>query len=151
MLSNRMKARNQSMIFMSRWLSTTKPPFKKVMAANRGEIATRIMRAANELGCRTAGIYSHEDRLQQHRYKCDESFQVGIGKSPVAAYLDIQSIVETALKNGVQAIHPGYGFLSENTNFARACRDNDIVFVGPTVEQLASFGDKTTGKFQLTY
>lgn len=135
-----------SVSLLRRTIWNDKVPFKKIMAANRGEIACRIMRAGNELGAKTVGIYSHEDRLQQHRYKCDESFQVGIGKSPVAAYLDIQSIVETALKAGVEAIHPGYGFLSENTHFAKACRDNGIVFVGPTVEQLAAFGDKTTAR-----
>ena len=148
MLSNK-SLRSPRLLAWRRALSTydpTKPPFKKIMAANRGEIATRIMRAGNELGCKTAGIFSHEDRLQQHRYKCDESFQVGLGKSPVGAYLDIQSIVETALKAHVEAIHPGYGFLSENTHFAKACRDNGIVFVGPTVEQLASFGDKTAAR-----
>jgi pyruvate carboxylase len=122
------------------------PPFKKIMAANRGEIATRIMRAGTELGCVTVGIYAHEDRLQQHRYKCDQAFQVGIGKSPVGAYLDIASIVDVAAANGVEAIHPGYGFLSENTHFAKACESAGIKFIGPTVEQLATFGDKTTAR-----
>ena len=121
-------------------------PFSKIMAANRGEIATRIMRAGTELGINTVGIYANEDRLQQHRYKCDQAFQVGAGKSPVGAYLDIASIIDVAVANKVEAIHPGYGFLSENTHFANACRENGIVFVGPTPEQLAMFGDKTAAR-----
>ena len=131
-----------------RWFSydASKPPFTKIMAANRGEIATRIMRAGSELGCKTVGIFSHEDRYQQHRYKADQAFQVGLGKSPVGAYLDIASIVDVAVANGVEAIHPGYGFLSENTHFAKACADNGIVFVGPSPEQLAMFGDKTAAR-----
>ncbi len=123
-----------------------KPVFNKLMAANRGEIACRIMRAGNELGIETVGIYAHEDRLQQHRYKCDQAYLVGAGKSPVGAYLDIPSIIDVATKAGVQAIHPGYGFLSENKEFAKACRDNGIVFIGPSPEQLAMFGDKTAAR-----
>jgi len=96
------------------------------MAANRGEIAVRIMRAGTELGCRTVGIFSHEDRYQQHRSKADQAFQVGLGKSPVGAYLDISSIVDVAAANGVQAIHPGYGFLSENTHFAKVCSTKNM-------------------------
>ena len=125
---------------------TSKIPFNKIMAANRGEIATRIMRAGTELGCKTVGIFSHEDRYQQHRYKADQAFQVGLGKSPVGAYLDIASIIDVAVAHDVQAIHPGYGFLSENTHFAQACADNGIVFVGPSAEQLAMFGDKTAAR-----
>ena len=123
-----------------------KPPFNRLMAANRGEIATRIMRAGNELGIETVGIYAYEDRLQQHRYKCDLAFQVGKGKSAVGAYLDIDSIIDVAVNNKVEAIHPGYGFLSENTYFAQACKDNGIVFIGPTANQLAMFGDKTAAR-----
>eukprot|EP01041_Mallomonas_annulata_P011938 gene11938-25017_t len=123
-----------------------KPPFTKIMAANRGEIATRIMRAGNELGCVTVGIFAHEDRYQQHRYKADQAFQVGVGKSPVGAYLDIPSIIDVAIANGVQAVHPGYGFLSENTHFAKACTDNGIAFIGPSPDQLAMFGDKTAAR-----
>ena len=104
------------------------------------------MRAGTELGCKTVGIYAFEDRLQQHRYKCDQAFQVGEGKTPVSAYLDIASILDVAVENGVQAIHPGYGFLSENTHFARACEEAGIKFVGPTVDQLATFGDKTAAR-----
>jgi len=118
----------------------------KVLVANRGEIAVRIMRASTELGLKTAGIYSHEDRFTQHRYKADESYLVGEGKSPVGAYLDIPSIIDVALKCGADAIHPGYGFLSEKTEFAEACRTNGIAFVGPTAENLNLFGDKTAAR-----
>ncbi len=94
------------------------PPFKKIMAANRGEIAVRIMRAATELGMRTVSIFSREDRFTQHRYKADQGFLVE-HTSPVGAYLDYPSIISIAEANGVEAIHPGYGFLSERTDFAR--------------------------------
>mmetsp|Transcript_14151 Transcript_14151/g.27488 ORF Transcript_14151/g.27488 Transcript_14151/m.27488 type:complete len:1192 (+) Transcript_14151:68-3643(+) len=120
--------------------------FKKIMAANRGEIATRIMRATNELGMRSVGIFSREDRFTQHRYKADESFQVGEGKTPVGAYLDIPSIIKIAKDNKIDAIHPGYGFLSENVGFAKECAANGITFVGPTPENLARFGDKTAAR-----
>ncbi|POM80328.1 Pyruvate carboxylase, partial [Phytophthora palmivora] len=119
---------------------------KKLMAANRGEIATRIMRAGNELGIRTVGIFSKEDRFTQHRYKADESFLVGAGKSPVGAYLDIDSIIQIAKENSIDAIHPGYGFLSENVGFAEQCAKNGIKFVGPTPENLQRFGDKTAAR-----
>lgn len=125
---------------------SSSPPFKKIMAANRGEIATRILRAGSELGCKTVGIFSHEDRLQQHRYKADFAFLVGKGKSPVAAYLDIESVIDIALQNGVEAIHPGYGFLSENAHFSKRCAESGIIFVGPTAEQLGMFGDKTSAR-----
>ncbi|RHY06650.1 hypothetical protein DYB36_000398 [Aphanomyces astaci] len=127
-------------------LSRDMSHIRKLMAANRGEIATRIMRAGNELGIRTVGIFSAEDRFTQHRYKADESFLVGKGKSPVAAYLDIDSIVKIAKDNHVDAVHPGYGFLSENVDFARKCAANGITFVGPTPENLATFGDKTAAR-----
>ncbi|DAZ99854.1 TPA: hypothetical protein N0F65_008597 [Lagenidium giganteum] len=119
---------------------------KKLMAANRGEIATRIMRAGNELGISTVGIFSKEDRFTQHRYKADESFLVGKDKSPVGAYLDIASIIKIAKENHVDAIHPGYGFLSENVGFAEECARNGIKFVGPTPGNLHQFGDKTEAR-----
>lgn len=119
---------------------------KKLMAANRGEIATRIMRAGNELGIRTVGIFSKEDRFTQHRYKADESFLVGADKTPVGAYLDIASIIKIAKDNNIDAIHPGYGFLSENVGFAEQCAKNGITFVGPTPENLRRFGDKTAAR-----
>src|SRR5215467_8174488 len=121
-------------------------PIKKLLAANRSEIAIRILRAANELGLRTVGIYSQEDRLSLHRFKADEAYQVGIGKGPVEAYLDIDSIIEIAKQKKVDAIHPGYGFLSENPRLARACADAGITFIGPTPELLELLGDKTAAR-----
>ena len=119
---------------------------KKLLAANRGEIAIRIMRAATELGLETATIYSAEDRLSLHRFKADEAYQVGAGRGPVGAYLDIEGIVGVAKERGVDAIHPGYGFLSENPDFARACAAAGITFVGPPPELLDALGDKTEAK-----
>jgi len=121
-------------------------PIRKLLAANRSEIAIRIFRAANELGLRTVGIYSQEDRLALHRFKADEAYQVGAGKGPVEAYLDIAGIVALAKEKGVDAIHPGYGFLSENPAFARACEKAGIAFIGPTPELLALLGDKTAAR-----
>src|SRR5260370_41826621 len=106
-------------------------PIRKLLAANRSEIAIRIFRAANELGLRTVAIYSQEDRLALHRFKADEAYQVGAGKGPVEAYLDIGGIVTLANEKSVVAIHPGYGFLSENPAFARAYEKTGITFVGP--------------------
>src|SRR6059058_599528 len=111
-------------------------PIRKLLAANRSEIAIRIFRAANELGLRTVAIYSHEDRLAIHRFKADEAYQVGAGKGPVAAYLDIEGIVALATETGVQGVHPGYGFLSENAEFARACAKAGLIFVGPRPDLL---------------
>ncbi|HEY1170873.1 MAG TPA: pyruvate carboxylase [Verrucomicrobiae bacterium] len=121
-------------------------PFKKLMAANRSEIAIRIFRAATELGLRTVAVYAQEDRFCMHRFKADESYLVGQGKGPVAAYLDIDGIVALAKEKGVEAIHPGYGFLSENPAFARACAKAGITFVGPRPELLEMMGDKTAAR-----
>ena len=121
-------------------------PIRKLLAANRSEIAIRIFRAANELGLRTVGIYSQEDRLALHRFKADEAYQIGAGKGPVAAYLDIAGIVALAKEKGVNAIHPGYGFLSENPALARACHEAGIIFIGPTPELLEVLGDKTAAR-----
>ncbi|HWL14737.1 MAG TPA: pyruvate carboxylase [Opitutus sp.] len=121
-------------------------PVKKLMAANRSEIAVRIFRAGTELGLRTVAVFAHEDRLSIHRYKADEAYQVGEGKGPVAAYLDIESIVDIAKAKGVDAIHPGYGFLSENADFARACAKAGLIFVGPRPELLEMMGDKTAAR-----
>ncbi len=118
----------------------------KLLVANRGEIAIRILRAATELGLRTATVYSHEDRLGLHRFKADEAYEVGEDKGPVAAYLDIDGIVAAASDCGADAIHPGYGFLSENSAFARACAESGIKFVGPTPELLETLGDKTRAR-----
>ncbi len=121
-------------------------PIRKLMAANRSEIAVRIFRAGTELNLRTVAIFAHEDRLCIHRYKADEAYQVGTGKGPVAAYLDIESIVAVAKEKGVDAIHPGYGFLSENAGFARACQRAGLIFVGPRPELLDMMGDKTAAR-----
>lgn len=137
---------NRSFLARNMGTMTKKNPIRKVMAANRGEIATRIMRAGSELGLKTVGIFSKEDRFTQHRYKADESFLVGEGKTPVGAYLDIPSIIKVAKENNVDAIHPGYGFLSENVHFAEECAKNDIIFVGPTTDNLNRFGDKTAAR-----
>ena len=120
--------------------------FRKLMAANRSEIAVRIFRAGTELGLRTVAVFAHEDRFSIHRYKADEAYVVGRGKGPVAAYLDIDSIVAIAKEKGVDAIHPGYGFLSENAEFARACKKAGITFVGPRPELLEMMGDKTAAR-----
>ncbi len=121
-------------------------PFNKLLVANRSEIAIRVFRAANELGIRTVAIYAQEDRLSIHRSKADEAYPLNTDKGPVGAYLDIQGIIDIALDKGVDAIHPGYGFLSENPGLARACTDNGIAFIGPRAELLAQMGDKTAAR-----
>jgi pyruvate carboxylase len=121
-------------------------PIKKLMCANRGEIAIRVFRAATELGIRTVAIYSHEDRTHLHRYKADEAFLIGRGLSPVGAYLAIDRIIEIAKDARVDGIHPGYGFLSEKAAFSRACRAAGIAFVGPSPEALETLGDKTAAR-----
>jgi pyruvate carboxylase len=121
---------------------------KKLLVANRSEIATRCFRAATELGLRTVAIYSYEDRFSLHRFKADEAFLIGPpeGGEPVRSYLNIDAIVAVATAQQVDAIHPGYGFLAESAAFARACADAGIQFVGPTPEQIDTFGDKTAAK-----
>jgi pyruvate carboxylase len=121
-------------------------PFQKLLAANRSEIAIRIFRAGTELDLRTVAIYAQQDRFCLHRFKADEAYLIGEGKGPVAAYLDIESIVAVAREKGVDAIHPGYGFLSENASFARACAKAGIAFVGPRPELLDMMGDKTAAR-----
>jgi len=120
--------------------------FRKVMAANRGEIAIRIFRACTELGISTVAIYSEEDKLSLHRYKADEAYLIGKGKGPIDAYLSIDEIIDLARKKGVDAIHPGYGFLSENADFAEACERAGITFIGPTPEIQRRVGDKISGR-----
>ena len=115
---------------------------RKLMVANRGEIAIRVFRSAHELGIRTVAIYSHEDRFAVHRLKADEAYQVGKPGEPIRSYLNIEAIIALAREKGVEAIHPGYGFLSENAEFARACKAAGIVFVGPRDELLDRLGDK---------
>ena len=107
---------------------------RSILVANRGEIAIRVMRAASELGLRTVAVYSQEDRFSLHRTKADESYQVGRGKGPIEAYLDIEGILRIAREARVDAIHPGYGFLSENPEFAQACANSGNIFVGPRPE-----------------
>ncbi len=119
---------------------------RTLLAANRSEIAIRAFRAATELGMRTVAIYAEEDRFSIHRFKADEAYVVGRGKGPVGAYLDIEGIVGLARERGVDMIHPGYGFLSENAGFARACREAGITFVGPHPELLEMMGDKTAAR-----
>lgn len=119
---------------------------QKVLVANRGEIAIRVFRACTELGLGTVAIYSKEDSGSYHRYKADEAYLVGEGKKPIDAYLDIEGIIEIAKSNNVDAIHPGYGFLSENINFAKRCEEEGIIFIGPKSEHLNMFGDKVKAR-----
>jgi pyruvate carboxylase len=121
---------------------------QKVLVANRGEIAIRVFRACTELNIRTVAIYSKEDSGSYHRYKADEAYIVGEDKKPIDAYLDIEGIIKIAKKSGVDAIHPGYGFLSENIHFARRCEEEGIVFVGPHSTHLDMFGDKVKARKQ---
>ena len=120
--------------------------FKKILVANRGEIAIRIFRACGELGIRTVAIYSEEDKNALFRTKADESYQIGKGKGPVDAYLSINEIIDLAKAKGADAIHPGYGFLSENSDFAKQCEDAGIEFIGPTHEMMEQLGDKIKSK-----
>ena len=120
----------------------------KVLAANRGEIAIRIFRACTELNISTVAIYSKEDYGAYHRYKADEAYLVGKGKKPIDAYLDIEGIIEIAKMSGVDAIHPGYGFLSENIEFAKRCEEEGIIFIGPESKHLDMFGDKVKARTQ---
>ncbi|MBQ2747235.1 MAG: ATP-grasp domain-containing protein, partial [Firmicutes bacterium] len=120
--------------------------FKRVLVANRGEIAIRVLRACRELGIRSVAVYSEEDKNTLFREKADEAYQIGKGKSPVDAYLGIQEIIELAKNKGVDAIHPGYGFLAENAEFARLCEENGIVFIGPNHHMMNELGDKIASK-----
>ena len=129
--------------------SSKPPPFrkiKKLLVANRGEIAIRILRACAENHIRSVAIYSAEDEGQLHRIKADESFKIGKGLAPIAAYLNIPEIIKVALKNDVDAIHPGYGFLSENGDFAKACAEAGIIFVGPTADVIYRMGNKVNAR-----
>ncbi len=121
-------------------------PFKTLMVANRGEIAIRIFRAATELNLRTVAIYAYEDRLSIHRYKADEAWQIGGEGAPLQAYLDIEAILQIAKARGVDAIHPGYGFLAESAEFAQRCREEGVTFIGPPPEAIASLGDKVAAR-----
>jgi len=120
--------------------------FKKILVANRSEIAIRVLRAANEMGKKTVAVYVAEDRLALHRFKADEAYQIGEGLGPVKAYLSIDEIIRVALQSGADAIHPGYGFLSENPDFAESCEKNGISFIGPRPETMRLLGDKVSAR-----
>ncbi len=120
--------------------------FKKILIANRGEIAIRIMRAANEMGKRTVAVYAEEDKLGLHRFKADEAYRIGEGLGPVQAYLSIDEIIRVAKKSGADAIHPGYGLLSENPALVDACEANGITFIGPKAETMRALGDKASAR-----
>lgn len=122
------------------------PTITRLLVANRSEIAIRVFRAATELGIRTVAVYAEEDKLSLHRFKADEAYHLGEGAGPIAAYLDGPRIIEIAKRAGVDAIHPGYGFLSENPDFAQACADAGIVFIGPKPETMRSLGDKVSAR-----
>ncbi|CAD6186648.1 unnamed protein product [Caenorhabditis auriculariae] len=133
---------------LARWSSEIAKPreFKKVMVANRGEIAIRVFRALTELNKTSVAIYSEQDKNSMHRLKADEAYLVGKGLPPVAAYLTIDQIIDTALKQNIDAIHPGYGFLSERSDFAKACQSAGIVFIGPSPDVMARMGDKVAAR-----
>jgi pyruvate carboxylase len=120
--------------------------FNKILIANRGEIAIRVMRAANELGKRTVAVFAEEDKLSLHRFKADEAYRIGEGLGPVAAYLSISEMIRVAKECGADAIHPGYGLLSENPDFVEACVSNGITFIGPKAETMRSLGDKASAR-----
>jgi len=122
------------------------PEFKKILVANRGEIAIRVMRAANEMGKKTVAVFAEEDKLGLHRFKADEAYRIGEGLSPVGAYLSIPEIIRVAKLSGADAIHPGYGLLSENPDFVDACEGNGITFIGPTAETMRALGDKASAR-----
>jgi pyruvate carboxylase len=119
---------------------------QKLLVANRGEIAIRVFRAAVELEIKTVAIYTYEDRYSLHRYKADESYQIGKDSDPLKPYLDIEEIIHVAKNNKVDAIHPGYGFLSENAQFAQRCKEEGIVFIGPDPNVMRQLGDKVLAK-----
>ncbi len=122
------------------------PEFSKILIANRGEIAIRVMRAANELGKRTVAVYAEEDKLSLHRFKADEAYRIGEGLGPVQAYLSIDEMIRVAREAGADAIHPGYGLLSENPQFVDACREAGITFIGPRAETMRALGDKASAR-----
>ena len=120
--------------------------FQKILIANRGEIAIRVMRAANEIGKKTVAVYAEEDKLSLHRFKADEAYKIGEGLSPVGAYLSIPDIIRVAKMSGADAIHPGYGLLSENPDFVEACDKAGIAFIGPRAETMRALGDKAAAR-----
>jgi pyruvate carboxylase len=122
------------------------PEFRKILVANRGEIAIRVMRAANEMGKKTVAVFAEEDKLSLHRFKADEAYRIGEGMSPVGAYLSIPEIIRVAKMSGADAIHPGYGLLSENPDFVEACDQAGITFIGPRAETMRALGDKASAR-----
>ena len=127
-------------------MTPTIKTINKLLVANRGEIAIRVLRAASELKIRTVAMYTYEDRYSLHRYKADEAYQIGKDDDPLKPYLDIEEIIALAKKQDVDAIHPGYGFLSENVHFVRRCKEEGIIFVGPEPEVMDQLGDKVKAK-----
>ncbi|MEM6728139.1 MAG: biotin carboxylase N-terminal domain-containing protein, partial [Pseudomonadota bacterium] len=120
--------------------------FKKILIANRGEIAIRVMRAANELGKKTVAVFAEEDKLGLHRFKSDEAYRIGEGLGPVQAYLSIDEIIRVAKMSGADAIHPGYGLLSENPDFVDAVTEAGMAFIGPKAETMRALGDKASAR-----
>ena len=120
--------------------------FKKILVANRGEIATRVVRACHELGVKTVAVYPKEDEYSAHRFAADEAYLIGQSEKPIEAYLDIDEIIRVAKESGAEAVHPGYGFLAENADLAQACADNGLKFIGPKPEHLRMFGNKLEAK-----
>ena len=120
--------------------------FAKILVANRGEIAIRVLRAANEMGKATVAVFADEDRLALHRSKADEAYRIGEGKGPITAYLAVDDIIRVAVDTGTDAIHPGYGFLSESPEFAEACEKAGIAFIGPRPDTLRRLGDKVSAR-----
>ncbi len=126
-------------------------PIRKILVANRSEIAIRVFRAANELGIATVAVFAEEDKLALHRFKADEAYQIGKGADgstmgPIAAYLDIGEVIRVAREAGADAIHPGYGLLSENPDFAAACAEAGIVFIGPSPDTMRKLGNKVAAR-----
>src|SRR5690606_6738803 len=120
--------------------------FRKILIANRGEIAIRVMRAANEMGKKTVAVYAEEDKLSLHRFKADEAYKIGEGLSPVGAYLSIPDIIRVAKMSSDDAIHPGYGLLSEKQDLVEACDRAGIAFIGPRAETMRALGDKAAAR-----
>ncbi|MCP4384404.1 MAG: pyruvate carboxylase, partial [Hyphomicrobiales bacterium] len=119
-------------------------PITKLLVANRSEIAIRVFRAANELGLRTVAVFAEEDKLALHRFKADEAYQIGKGLGPIDAYLSIPEVIRVAAESHADAIHPGYGLLSENPDLATACEQAGLTFIGPQPDTLRRLGDKVT-------
>ena len=120
--------------------------FRRLLVANRSEIAIRVFRAATELGIQTIAVYAEEDKLSLHRFKADEAYQIGKGRGPLEAYLAIDEVIRIAKEAKVDAIHPGYGFLSENPAFAEACAEAGIVFIGPRPKTMRTLGDTVAAR-----